>query len=87
MNDIYIYIYYFLLVFVEQRVPPKCYGVCIINESQREETYLLKCAPNDDSNQPAHAHSLISLYCLYEELFASLLSKLRQIKILISIPI
>ena len=27
-------------------------------EAQREKTFLLPCAPNEDSNQPAHLHSL-----------------------------
>ena len=33
--------------------------VVISVEPQREKTYLLKCAPNEDSNQPAHPCSLI----------------------------
>ena len=41
-------------------------GLDII-EPQREEIYLLTCALNEDSNQPAHPHSLISLRCAHEE--------------------
>ena len=32
------------------------------SELQREKTDLLTCAPNDDSNQHAHAHSLIRVF-------------------------
>ena len=52
-------------------------------ESQRERTYRLKYAPNDDSNQPAHSHSLISLSCPQEETLHQWLSKMQQVKILI----
>ena len=31
------------------------------NEPKCEETYLLTCAPNDDSNQPAHPRYLIKV--------------------------
>ena len=31
-------------------------------EPQREETYLLTCAPNEYSNQPEHPHSLIRIF-------------------------
>ena len=34
---------------------------------QREKTYLLTCAPNEDSDQTAHSRSLISLRCPHEE--------------------
>ena len=33
---------------------------------QREKTHLLTCAPNSDSNQPAHPRGLFSLHCLHE---------------------
>ena len=31
-------------------------------ETQREKTYLLTCKPNEDTNQPVHPDSLVSLY-------------------------
>ena len=31
-------------------------------ESQRVQTYLLTCAPNEDSDQPAHSRSLIRVF-------------------------
>ena len=31
-------------------------------ESQREKTYLRKCAPSEDSDQPAHLCSLIRIF-------------------------
>ena len=34
----------------------------LLNELQREKTYLLTCVPNEDSNQPAHARSLIKVF-------------------------
>ena len=34
----------------------------IIQEPQREKTHRLASTPNEDSNQPAHQHSLISPY-------------------------
>ena len=40
-------------------------------EPQCVKTYLLTCAPNEDSNQPAHPRSLMSLRCSHRE-FASL---------------
>ena len=33
-----------------------------INELKREKTYLLTCASNEDSNQPAHPRSLIRVF-------------------------
>ena len=33
-----------------------------VNEPQREKTYLLTYAPNEDSNQPAHPRSLIRVF-------------------------
>ena len=50
-------------------------------EPQREKSYLLTCAPNEDSNQPAHPRSLISLRCPDEETLHPLLSKIRPVKI------
>ena len=44
---------------------------------------LLICAPNDDSNQPAHSRSLISLRCPHEETLHPWLSKMRPVKTLI----
>ena len=41
-------------------------------EPHRDKTYLLICAPKDDSNQPAHQCSLISLRCPNEETLHSL---------------
>ena len=35
-----------------------------IYEPQREETHLLTCVPNEDSNHPVHPRSQISLRCL-----------------------
>ena len=32
------------------------------NEPQRKKTYQLTCAPNEDSNQPAHPRSLIRVF-------------------------
>ena len=32
------------------------------NEPQLQKTYLLTCLPNEDSNQPAHPRSLISVF-------------------------
>ena len=34
------------------------------DESQREETYLLTCAPTEDLNQPTHPHSLIRVFAV-----------------------
>ena len=39
-------------------------GLDII-EPQREEIYLLTCALNEDSNQPAHPHSLIRVFVVH----------------------
>ena len=47
------------------------------HQDQREKTYLLKCAPNEDSNQPAHPHSLISLRFPHEETLPTWLAKTR----------
>ena len=33
-------------------------------EPQCEKTYHLKCAPNEDANQPAHPYSLISVFVI-----------------------
>ena len=34
------------------------------NEPQREETYLLTRFPNEDSDQPAHPHSLTRVFVI-----------------------
>ena len=34
---------------------------------QHEKTYLLTCATNEDSNQPVHLHSMISVHCVNYE--------------------
>ena len=39
------------------------YALSII-EPQREETYLLKCSPRGDSNQPAHPHCLTYVFAV-----------------------
>ena len=39
------------------------------------ENILLTCAPNEDSNQPAHPHSLIRVHCPCEETLYPWLSK------------
>ena len=39
-------------------------------EPQYEKMYLIMCMPNEDSNQPADARSLISIHC--SRLFTSL---------------
>ena len=40
----------------------------LIYQPQRKTTYLLTCGPNDNSNQPAHQRSLISLRYPHEEI-------------------
>ena len=45
--------------------------------------YLLACAPNEDSNQPAHLRSLISLVLSAWENFESLAVQNAPVKILI----
>ena len=52
-------------------------------DPQRYKVYLLTCAPNEDSNQPAHPHSQISLPYPHEEALQPLLSKMRPEKILL----
>ena len=48
------------------------------------KTYLiLTCAPNEDSNQPAHPRSHQSPRCPYDETMYRWLSKMRTVKILI----
>ena len=39
-------------------------AVSLIIDPQREKTYLLTCAPNEDSNQPAHSRNLIRFFAL-----------------------
>ena len=51
-------------------------------EPQREETYHLTRAPNGDSNQPAHARTLINLRCPHEETLHLCKSKICPVKIL-----
>ena len=34
----------------------------LLYEPEREETYLLTCASSEDSDQPAHSHSLIRIF-------------------------
>ena len=51
---------------------------CMLNESQLERMYLLTCAPNEDSNQPVHPRSLISLRCPHEETLHPWLFKMRS---------
>ena len=50
-------------------------------EPEREKTYLLICAPNEDSNQPAHPRSLLCPRCPHEEILHPCLSKNRSLKI------
>ena len=57
------------------------------NEPQRVKPYLLPRAPNEDSNQPAHPHSLISLHCPHEETLHPWLFKMRTMKILIRLRV
>ena len=63
--------------------------VSIVKTLKREEepqcvkTYLLTCAPNEDSNQPVHPRSLISLRCSHEESLHPWISEMRPVKILI----
>ena len=33
-----------------------------VHEPQRQKTYLLPCAPSEDSDQPAHSRSLIRIF-------------------------
>ena len=54
-----------------------------LNEPQRQKTYLLTCAPNEDSDHPAHPRSLISLRFQHEATLNRWLSKIRKVKILI----
>ena len=49
-----------------------------LSKPQREKTYLLKCASNEDSNQPVHPQSHQSLRCPHEETLHPWLSKNRQ---------
>ena len=37
------------------------------NETFHDKTNKMACAPSDDSDQPGHPPSLISLHCLPEE--------------------
>ena len=37
------------------------------NEPHRDKTNKMACAPSEDSDQPGHPPSLISLRCLLEE--------------------
>ena len=46
---------------------------------------LLTCAHNEDSNQPVHPHSLISLCCPHEENLHTRLSRMYSVKILIRV--
>ena len=60
------------------------HSVFTLNEPQREKTYLLICAPNNDTNQFAHLRSLIRVFVLpREETLYPWLSKIRPEKILI----
>ena len=52
---------------------------------QHVKTYLLTCAPNEGSNQPAHPHSLISLHYPLEKTFHPCLSEMWPVKILIKL--
>ena len=36
-------------------------------EPAHDKTNKMACAPSEDSDQPGHPPSLISLYCLHEE--------------------
>ena len=40
----------------------------------------MTCAPNKNSDQPTHLHSLISLHCLHEETLGSWLRIERHVK-------
>ena len=55
------------------------------NEPQCEKTYLLTCAPNEDSKQPAHPCILISLRCPREKTLYPWVFEMRPEKILISL--
>ena len=56
-------------------------------ESQRRKTYILIYESNEDSNQPARSCSFISLRCPHQETVHPWLSKMRPVKILISLRI
>ena len=53
-------------------------------EPQREKMYLPTCPPNEDSNQTAHSHSLVSLRCPHEVTLTPWLSEMHPVKILIA---
>ena len=45
------------------------------NEPQHVKTYLLICSPNQDSNQPTHLRSLITLFVVCLKKLAPLFNK------------
>ena len=54
------------------------------SESRRGKTYILVCASNEDSNQPAHPSNLISIFVVCIKKLHPWLSKMRPRKILIT---
>ena len=57
--------------------------IIILQEQQRDRTYLLACAPREGSNAPAHPCSLISLHCPHEETLHLWIFKMSLVKSLI----
>ena len=55
------------------------------NEPPHDKTNKMACAPSEDSDQPGHPPSLISLRCPHEESFGPLLPIERTAKTLISL--
>ena len=52
-------------------------------EPEHDKTYKITSAPSEDSDQPGHLPSLISLHCLHEEALGPKLSFERTAKTLI----
>ena len=51
------------VIFVRKRPCKVMHSVgTYVYETQSESTYLLTCASNEDSDQPAHPRSLISVF-------------------------
>ena len=57
----------------------------MINEPQHEKNSKMTCTPSEDSDQPGHRPSLISLRCPHEEVLGLWLSLKRTAKTLISL--
>ena len=47
------------------------FHVTFSNGPEHDKTNKLTCAPSEDSDQPGHPPSLISLCCLHEETLGS----------------